>query len=93
MDGGGWIGLASIAVTGVLGLLTLLVNKRYDQKTTALQNQNTQQAVQIAALTDQHAECKEDHAATQAKLDDCEKRHDTIEARVAQIEHTIADRK
>lgn len=69
--------------TGVIGLLTLYVNKRHDSKHQALQMQNDQQSKQIAENTkksadqdvrldecnDQHKECKEEHKATQERLE------------------------
>jgi len=69
MNDGGWIGLASLAVTGLLGVLTLLVNRRYDQKTADLKAQNEQQAAQLAVQAARIAECEKKHAGAESLLE------------------------
>lgn len=91
MNDGGVLGLASLAITGVLGVLTLFINKRYDKKTFDLENQNKTQAAQIATLTADTSKCKEEHAVKDAKLAKCEEKHETMEIRLADIEARLKD--
>ena len=93
MSDGGWIGLASLTITGVLATLTLWINKRHDAKTAALENQNAHQAQQITALTASQQECLDEHRSTQRKLHECESKHETMEIRVAQIEERLNQKK
>lgn len=78
----GWYNFATIAFTGVVGVITLMINKRYDAKITSLQNQNLLQAGQISGLQAQNkgqgqeiaelkvnvSNCKEEHTATKDEL-------------------------
>lgn len=93
MQDGGWIGLASLVVTGVLGVLTLWINRRYDQKTAALESQNAGQAAQISALIANGRECHEEHEKTAEKLEKCEEKHQTTELRIDRLEQRLEAKK
>lgn len=85
MNEGGWIGVISIAVTGVLGLLTLVVKSRHDDKITTLTNQNAIQATQIATLTKDQEECKKESA-------ECKESREKDRAALAAATRTLAAR-
>lgn len=73
MNDGGWIGLASIAITGVLGLVQLAIKSRHDEK---LKDQATKIVTLEAAQVECKAEsqeCREEHAATKTALESTRK--------------------
>ena len=59
----------------------------------ALKAQNTQQAVQIATLTETGRKCEEKHTAKDAELKKCEEKHQTTELKITEIQAAIAELK
>ncbi len=75
MSDGGWIGIASLAITGVIGLCQLWIKRGQDEKIKVLQeenvvlkSQNVTQAHQINNCQDAHKDCQEETAKVKAEL-------------------------
>jgi hypothetical protein len=62
------IGLAGTLAGLFFGWLRDRDKLRYDQEFAALKTQNATQATQIATLTREHAECKEQSRLTESRL-------------------------
>ncbi len=66
----------TMAVIGLVGTVSGLFfgwlkdreKYRFDVELNGLKSQNAQQATQIASLTRDHADCKEDHRRTEVRL-------------------------
>jgi len=93
MNDAGWIGLATLAVTGLFAWLNKRDSLRHDTELRDLKQQNAGQAEEIAELKDSHRDCEEKHAETTTALKSCEQRHETVELRVEQIEKQIGMKK
>jgi hypothetical protein len=92
MNEGGWLGVAALAISGLFAWLNKRDALRHDSELKDVKSQNAQQATQIATLTSSTQACKEEHAATQGKLDACEEKHQTTELRLTQIEQKLAQK-
>lgn len=92
----GVYGMIGIVAGLLFGYLRDRDKLKYEKTLNDLQAQNAWQGTQLAAnavaigeLKKSHNECQEDHKATQKALDDCAKKHDSLEVRMEEIERKV----
>lgn len=92
MDGSGWVAFASIAFTGVLGLLTLIVKGQQDDKLKDLKEQNKEQAKQIEAQAKQIKTLEGEQVKCEAESRKCAEDRATDRAALATATKALAKR-